>query len=295
MASSNRATQIGKLHRALKKHYKFQAPSKNLSVLDALMLGCCLENAPHEQAAQSLQQTRDSFFDLNEMRVSSIRELAELLEPLPQPMEKATRLRKLLHGVFETMYAFDLDHLRKQNIGQAEKSLLQLEGMNSFVLAYVTQVGLAGHAIPLDEGTCRALYIAGIATPEEVTAQSVTGLTRAIPKTKGIEFAYLLHELGADVLASPLPARAKQVLETVAPDAKERMPQKTSARKGRGEDGAAKKKAEAKPKAKSKTPAKKKVAQSASRTSKPNSAASEKSKSSRTKSAKKTTTKRKPK
>ena len=57
-------------------------------------------------------------------------------------------------------------------------------------------------------------------------AAEVSGLERAIPKNKGAEFASLLHQLGAELVASPFSPNVHKILLEVAPDAKERFPKR---------------------------------------------------------------------
>ncbi len=72
---------------------------------------------------------------------------------LPEPLEAAARLKGVLQSVFESDYSFDLEHLKKQNIGVAVKRLQKLQGATPFNVAYATQTALGGHSIPVDKGT----------------------------------------------------------------------------------------------------------------------------------------------
>jgi endonuclease-3 len=128
--------------------------------------------------------------------------------------------------VFESDYSFDLEHLKKQNLGAAIKRLQKLPGASAFGVAYATQTALGGHSIPLDKGTLDALVIIGLATPAEASSGAITGLERAIPKSKGQEFGSLVHELGADLFASPFSPTVRDLLVSINPDARERLPKR---------------------------------------------------------------------
>ena len=71
------------------------------------------------------------------------------------------------------------------------------------MLAYTVQTAMEGHSIPLDSGALEVLGIVGIASPAEVQSGNVSGLERAIPKNKGVEFGSLLHQLAADYVHTP--------------------------------------------------------------------------------------------
>jgi endonuclease III len=228
MSITNRTALLNKLQRVLKKTYKPVSSRGDHPLLETLLFACCLENAHHDIAHDALQKLRESFFDWNEIRVSTVKELAESLSTLPDSMAAAARLKSVLQAVFESDYSFDLEHLKKQNLGSAVKRLQKLPGASAFGVAYTTQVALGGHAIPLDKGTLDALVIIGLATEAEAANCNITGLERAIPKSKGQEFGSLVHELGADLFASPFSLTVRELLLSIAPDAKERFPKRGS-------------------------------------------------------------------
>jgi endonuclease-3 len=219
MAASNRAAQITKTYKVLKQHYQPVKPNGDQPLLQQMLLACCLENAPYPAAEKVYARLTHNFFDWNEIRVSTVNELAEVMKELPEPTQAASNLKKILQGVFESTYSFDLEQLKKQNISQGIKRLQSIDGVTPFVLAYAVQTALGGHSIPLDRGALEVLGILGIASPGEVSSGQVSGLERAIPKNKGAEFGSLLHQLGADYLASPNSANVKKILTAIYPQA----------------------------------------------------------------------------
>jgi endonuclease-3 len=226
MSTSNRTALINKAQRVLKRTYKHTPLRGEQPLLESLLFACCLENTRHDVARAAFGKLRDSFFDWNEIRVSTVKELAESLSSLPEPAAAASRIKNILQAVFESDYSFDLEHLKKQNIGAAVKKLQKLPGTTAFGVAYATQTALGGHAIPLDKGTLGALVVLGVAASSEADNGSVPGLERAIPKSKGQEFGALVHELGADFFANPHSPSLRDLLVSIAADAKERMPKR---------------------------------------------------------------------
>jgi len=124
-------------------------------VLDQVIYGLCREAATPEQADQAFASLRERFFDWNEVRVSSVRELEESFEGMSQPEARAQRLVSFLQEVFETHFSFDLENLQKKGLKEAAKQLSRYEALNDYVIAWVTQRSLGGHAIPLDTPTLR--------------------------------------------------------------------------------------------------------------------------------------------
>ena len=151
MSTNNRAAILTKAHRVLKKHYKPIAPPSDRPLLEHLLYSCVLEQAKNEQADEALALLQQSYFDWNEVRVTTIGELAETMSMLPDAPVAARRLKRVLHHVFEAHYAFDIEFLKKQNLGKSVQDIGKLKGVSPFVLAYFTQNGLSGHAIPVGD------------------------------------------------------------------------------------------------------------------------------------------------
>jgi len=226
MASKNRAALITKVLKVVKKHYKPVAPPKERSLLENLIFACCLENSLHDAAEKVFHSLSTDYFDWNEVRVSTIRELSEALKSLNDPAESATRLKRVLQSVFETHYSFDLEPLKKQNIGVAVKTLEKYNGSTPFIVAYVTQQSLGGHSIPVNNGLLESMRIVGVVTDAEAAKGAVPGLERTVPKNKGVETGSLLHQLGVEMHRSPYGQTIRKLLLEIEPDCKDNLPKR---------------------------------------------------------------------
>ncbi|MCI0332135.1 MAG: hypothetical protein L0228_02780, partial [Planctomycetes bacterium] len=150
--------------------------------------------------------------------------------PLVNPADSAARLKQTLHSVFESVYEFDIEAMKKQNIGQAAKTLQKYNGTTGFAVAYVTQHALGGHAIPLNRGALIALHAVGVISDDEFAKSSVPGLERAVPKNKGVEVASLLHQLGVEVGRNPYGQSARKLMLEIDPNCKNRLPKRPTQR-----------------------------------------------------------------
>ena len=148
MASVSRTALFGKIHKVLKKYYKPVAPPAERTVLEHLLFACVLEDARYEPAEEAFAALRHTFYDWNEVRVTSISELSEVMAVLPDPRAAANRIKRVLHSIFEELYCFDLEDKRKKNLGPTVKWLEKMDGTTRFVVAYVVQAALDGHSIP---------------------------------------------------------------------------------------------------------------------------------------------------
>jgi hypothetical protein len=230
MAAQNRAALIGRTLKVLRKHYKPIAPVKERSLLEHLLFACLLEDSPNEIAEQVFTTLKRDYFDWNEVRVSTIRELSEVLKPLVNPSASGTRLKQTLHSVFESVYQFDIETLKKQNIGQTVKQLEKYGGTTPFVVSYVTQMALGGHAIPINKGALIALHAVGVISEDEFNKNVVPGLERAVPKTKGLEVGSLMHQFGVEIGRNPYGQNARKLMLEIDPNCKDRLPKRQTQR-----------------------------------------------------------------
>jgi endonuclease-3 len=239
MSAKNRADLINKLYKYVKKNYTVIPTPSNRTVLDHMLYGCCLENSTTDAADEAFAKLQENFFDWNEVRVTTVAELAEVAKGLSVPTESATSLKKTLHGVFETFYQFDLDFLRKENLSKSVQSFEKFKGVSPFVVSYVAQNGLGGHSIPLDRSMLLLFQVLGIMTEDEVAKGRVPGLERTIPKAKGIEFFSLTHQLAVEFSSGPFRPTVREKLLKIAPDAKERFPKRGAKKKAEAAKAAA--------------------------------------------------------
>src|SRR3954451_18820442 len=229
MATPNRSAVINRTLKVLKKHFKPVFPPKDRSLFDHLIFACLVEDSPQEAAEQVFTALKQEYFGWNEVRVSTIRELTDALKLLVNPAESAARLKQTLHSVFESVYEYDIETLKKQNIGQAAKHLEKYNGTTGFAVAYVTQYALGGHAIPLNRGALITLHTVGVISDDEYAKEVVPGLERAVPKNKGAEVGSLLHQLGIKVGRNPYGPNARKLMLEIDPNCKDRLPKRKPA------------------------------------------------------------------
>lgn len=194
------ATTISKqqtLHQLFKEEgLADPGPCDELGVLEQFIFALCRENATTEQARQAYQNLRTQFFDWNEIRVSTPREIEDALAGLGDAESRAQRLLSFLQEVFETHFCFDLERLHKEGVKVAAKQLMKYGAANDYVGAWVIQRSLGGHAIPVDAPTLRCARRLGLVEASTEDPESVrTALEHAVQKTKGSQFTDVISNL----------------------------------------------------------------------------------------------------
>jgi len=185
-ANKQRLLQV--LTSPLPKHAKAGEPEQR-PVLEQFLYAICREGVTRELAERAYNNLRDHYFDWNEVRVSSPRELAESMACLPDAENRGQRVIDFLQEVFETTYSFDLESLQKKGVKLAAKQLGRYQAANDFAVASVIQQSLGGHAIPLDSASQRALRRMGIIESESEDLETLRGsLEHQVGKAKGAVF-----------------------------------------------------------------------------------------------------------
>jgi endonuclease-3 len=168
-------------------------------VLQQFIFGLCREDATTEEAERAYRNLCEQFFDWNEVRVSSPRELEEAFAGMSNPEGRSQRLINFLQEVFETTFSYDLDNLQKKGLKQAAKQLARYEAANDYVSAWVVQRSLGGHAIPLDAPTLRCARRLGLIENSEDEAEAArASLEHLVPKAKGPQFTDLISTLAGE-------------------------------------------------------------------------------------------------
>jgi endonuclease III len=167
-------------------------------VLEQFIYALCREGATREQADRAYRHLRERFFDWNEVRVSSARELEEAFAGMSGAELRAQRLVAFLQEVFETTFSFDLEGLQKKGLKQAAKQLGRYQAANEYAVSWVVQRTLGGHAIPLDAPTLRCARRLGLAEGGGDEAEARASLEHLVPKAKGPVFTDQISHLAKE-------------------------------------------------------------------------------------------------
>jgi hypothetical protein len=197
LKAADRQEILSKVLGVLKKRYKTAPPKSNRPVLETLVFAVLLEDAPHDQAEDAYDSLLKGFFDLNEIRVSSVAEIEDALGDLPDAGWRALRIREILQYCFEKFFAFDMEPIRRKTLDVAEKSLDKIKYLTPFAREYTLLHSLGAHAIPLDSSTHEFLGWLGLAAPDNIR-QAIDDVRGAVRKADVPVFLHLVHSLASD-------------------------------------------------------------------------------------------------
>lgn len=232
--TTNKQRQLHQIFTVLKKRYD-PADPKELPVLEQFIFALCHEGTTGAQADRAYKTLCERFFDWNEIRVSSIREIEEAIQHLPHAEAKAQRLINFLQEVFETTYSFELESLHKKGFKQAEKQMGRFQAATDYVSAWVIQHSLGGHALALDGPTLRTLRRLGLVDEDQDDLEAIrASLEHLIPKIRGPLFVELMSSLAEEFCQEDEPLCPTCPMQSECPTGQEtRRPVAASTRGGR--------------------------------------------------------------
>jgi len=192
--SKEYATRLQKLYRGLKRaHPKVEAVTHD-DPLEALIYGIIGEYTSDAATAKAMKGFQGVFVDWNDLRVSRVEEITEVLQEDSAAARKAaTALVTALRAVFDEYHTLSLQPLKKIGKRPAKQAIEALDGVGHFVVSYCMLTSLQGHAIPLTETMATYLRENEIVDPEADASDIEGFLTRQVAAKNAYEFYSLLR------------------------------------------------------------------------------------------------------
>ena len=126
------------------------------------------------------------------------------MSAVPGAADKAKRVVEVIQDWFEQTYSFDMEEIAKRGLKEGVKKIARSVGVTDFAVAWVTQHGLGGHAMPLDQPAIRLLTRVAALDDPAADVEAMRGtVEHFVTKAKGPLFVELVsaaaHELCTEV------------------------------------------------------------------------------------------------
>ncbi len=198
LKSSEKTAILKKLVTELKKRYGGKTPKHTHTVLETLLYAACLEDTDYESADIAFEKLQTEYFDLNEIRVSSVTEIEHIFGELHDAAWKAMRIRETLQHTFEKHFAFDLEQLKRKTQDAAYKELKEIPFQTPFMRQYTLAHALGSHVLPFDTRMLQVLAWLGLGDPKAKPEVVADDLKSAVKKSDGPLMCVLLKAVSVD-------------------------------------------------------------------------------------------------
>ena len=147
---SDQAKKFETLLKKIKKSYKPEEFPPRDGVTQ-LMVGFLTWEATRDQAEDALGALMEAMVDVNELRVTHVAELVDLIgKKYPFAEERIIRMKEALNAVYNIEHSVTMKSLDGKGKKEQKAYLDALPAMPGFVKSQVMLLCFSGHAMPID-------------------------------------------------------------------------------------------------------------------------------------------------
>lgn len=199
-------------------------------IIEEFIVAILARETSETQAVAAYKRLIENVVDLNELRVTTPREMAEFVGAgFPECAEKAEEITSVLSDIVSREGRLDLAALKSKKVREAREYLETLGGASPFAAAWVLSRCLGGHAVPVDQALIRALKADTLVSADAELPEIQAFLERLISSADARRFPSLLREYALRRTRSPKRAAASEPAKATPP---EKPARKTHARSG---------------------------------------------------------------
>lgn len=190
--------RIRKLFNQVKKEGGATALPPVDEPMEALLRGVLGDYAADARAGSALSRLRTAVVDLNELRVTPVSEMVEIIgADYPMVRKAATEMSMALNAVYNKLHHLDLSFLKKIARRSAETFVNSLESVNAHARASVVLRCLKGHAVPVDAAMYQLLRRSGCVEPDATVDQAQKFLAAHLRESEAVPFYVLVKRYAA--------------------------------------------------------------------------------------------------
>ncbi|MFQ5491213.1 MAG: hypothetical protein ACE5GE_10860 [Phycisphaerae bacterium] len=229
------AKRVKRVYQELKRSAKESIEPGHAEPLEQMVLAHLAWEASPTGARRALKLLREQMIDLNEVRVSTIHEIAAVIrESVPNSMDCARGISRCLNTVFKRESCLSLESLKSKGIREARQYLETLDGINPYVCASVLLWSLGGHAVPVSRRLLSALQKQDLIDPTSGPGEVQSFLERHVPASETRLFCRVMEKFAT--------AKAGHAASTKSPAKPKKTPAKKKAKKSTAKASAGRKK-----------------------------------------------------
>lgn len=197
-AQKDAKRKLTRVVRNLEDKYGPHIYPEETNQLESLVFSILAANNPVTNARKALKDFREEFVDWNEVRVSTVRQLEDVLEAarIEPAGRHAELLKEFLEKTFHEVSRMNLDTLRTDGPEKARKTVAKLDVLEPHEQQYLLVGAGVEEAPPLGPVTERILARVGVFHPDEPAVRRRKLLESLVTGPDAIRFHHLMLEHG---------------------------------------------------------------------------------------------------
>ncbi len=197
MKTSIRKTRARQLRQALgilEKQLGRRRRRRPPDPLETLLVSVLAGDGNDLLAAEVLEKLRAEMVDWNELRVTTPREIEELIAPLPDAAEKALALKRILQRLFVEKHTLNLAHFQRFGRERLEKELDSFGVLPPAVKARMMLRAFDINVLPMTADIERIVKRLGLVDSYLTTDKVAEELAEVLPPKRVYSFYHLASE-----------------------------------------------------------------------------------------------------
>ena len=196
--SAEYAPRLKKLLNRLKRQGVPKVKDSMIDPTSALVLGCLSSVTTETKARSAFNKLANNYVDFNELRVSRVEEVTEVLgREFPQAKEISSKITRLLKQIYSELDSLDMSDMCNGSKREAKAFLQRLEDATPYVVSRVMLQSVQAHAFPVHEQMLKMLRKEEVVSAEAKEADVQGFLERQISANK-IQKTYALLRRHSD-------------------------------------------------------------------------------------------------
>ncbi len=172
-----RSQEARKIHEALEKRYGTRKPPAQPQLLDEVAFAVLSRADGDKVGRKRLQEVKEHFLDWNEVRVSCMRDIESVLDPLASnstDAEEASRkLLALLQQIHLDHSSLEVEYLTGAPLKEVRKFISSLEAIERIDVAQLLLIAFRKAVMPVDEELGRIGSRLGFSRSIKTTSGSI--------------------------------------------------------------------------------------------------------------------------
>jgi endonuclease III len=181
---------LGILEKARGRRRRRRRPDALETLLHSVLAG----NGNDLLAAKILEKLHLELVDWNELRVTTPRDIEEMIAPLPDAAEKALILRRILHKLFRERHSLSLGHFKRFGQERLSQDLDELGGLNPAMRDRILLKAFDVNVLPLTEDIERVTKRLGLIESYLTSDKVKEAIEEILPPKRVYSFYHLMSE-----------------------------------------------------------------------------------------------------
>lgn len=157
-------------------------------VLDLIVLHKIHYYMPAAEALQAFRRLKTAFVDWNEVRISSVMEIQEVFDGVPDSLELAIFVKDFLEQLHRQNQSTSLEFLAEKNLEEIRRYLRGIKGVDSATIGMVLRLRKDYPVLPLSAPMERSLLRLGVVRPGHNRQQKEKYLHELVEKDQALAF-----------------------------------------------------------------------------------------------------------